>query len=138
MATTHLYVAESSGIGTTTYHKVLNLWTWNGSAWVPVIKQWVWNGASWQLCYDSTPGPLATIVVSPSSVTLNQGDQQQFTAQGFDADGRVVTISPTWTKSTITDSITSTGLFTAGSTSDSGTVHATVGSISGSASYTVF
>ncbi|MFI5228385.1 MAG: hypothetical protein ACHQWU_04905 [Gemmatimonadales bacterium] len=121
------------------YVVVRNAWVGQGGVWKPVIKGWVGLSSSYDLTFDSTPGPLASIVVSPSSASLTAGisDQQQFTAQGFDSRGRVVTISPTWSISTLTDSIDASGLFTAGGTTDSGTVTAQDGSISGTASYTV-
>src|ERR1051326_7183441 len=43
-----------------------------------------------------TTGPLATITVTPTPVTLPIAGTQQFTAVGQDAGGNVVAIAPTW------------------------------------------
>lgn len=138
MATSHLYALNGGTSWSVAGVQTRNLWVWDGSSWRPVIKQWIWDGtATWRLGYDSTPGPLASIVVSPSSATVSQGGVQTFTAIGMDSDGRSFAISPTWSISTITDSIDASGNFTAGFSSDSGTVTATVGTISGTATYTV-
>lgn len=139
MASTHLYLLNglTGASWSTAGVKAQNLWVWHSGAWHSVIKQWVWDSGTWRLCFDTTPGPLATITVTPANPTVAEGTVQTFTANGFDADGRSVTISPTWSITTITDSIDSSGNFTAGSSTDSGTVTATVGSISGSTGYTV-
>jgi hypothetical protein len=119
------------------WHNTSNLWVWDGASWRQVIAAWIWSSGSWNQFYDTTPGPLARIVVSPSSVNLTEGQQQQFTALGFDANNRPISVSPTWTINTITDTIDSvTGLFTCGAFSDTCTVNADVGAIDGTA--TVF
>ena len=86
----------------------------------------------------SAPGAVASIVVTPNA-TLAATSTQQMTAVGYDADGRVVTISPTWSIAAGGGTINGTGLFTAGATTGffANTVVATVGTISGSASITV-
>jgi hypothetical protein len=55
-------------------------------------------------------GELATITISPESVTLDGGATQQFTAVGKDSYGNVAAIAPTWQASM--GSVTGTGLFT--------------------------
>jgi len=57
------------------------------------------------------PGQLATIDVTPSNVNLQIGGTQLFTANGFDAGGNPVPITPTW--STTGGNVTQTGLYTA-------------------------
>jgi hypothetical protein len=86
----------------------------------------------------TAPGTLATIVVTPNA-TLAATATQQMTAVGFDGDGHVVTISPTWSVAANGGTISSTGLFTAGAVTGvfPNTVVATVGGISGNASITV-
>jgi hypothetical protein len=85
-----------------------------------------------------TPGPLATIVVSPATATLDQGATQQFTAVGKDAHNNTVVITPTWA-ATLGGTIDAGGLFTAGPTAGTFTdaVSATSGSISGTSTVTV-
>lgn len=86
----------------------------------------------------SEPGTLASIVVTPNA-TLTATSTQQMTAIGYDADGRTVTISPTWSIAASGGSVNAAGLFTAGSVTGlfSNTVVASVGTISGRASITV-
>jgi len=91
-----------------------------------------------------TPGPLATITVTPNPVTLGQGDVQTFTAVGRDAGGNVVAINPTWSVTsgggTIPAGTTGqTAPFTAGSTNGTftNTVRATQGGIFGTATVIV-
>ena len=87
-----------------------------------------------------TAGALATITVSPPTVSLAGGATQQYTAVGKDAHNNVVTITPAWTVAAGGGTIDgSTGLFTAGTTAGdfTNTVTATSGAVSGTASVTV-
>jgi hypothetical protein len=87
-----------------------------------------------------TAGALATIAVSPGSVSLAGGATQQYTAVGKDAHNNVVTITPAWTIAAGGGTIDgSTGLFTAGTTAGdfTNTVTATSGAVSGTASVSV-
>ncbi len=86
-----------------------------------------------------TPGPLATITVTPTPVTLPISATQQFTAVGKDAFGNVVAITPVWSATAGGTINATSGLFTAGTTPGTFTnnVVATSGSISGTASVTV-
>jgi hypothetical protein len=87
-----------------------------------------------------TPGPLATITVTPNPVTLGIGAQQQFTAVGRDAANNVVAITPVWSVVNGGGTIdASTGLFTAGGATGTfnNTVRATSGTMFGSATVTV-
>lgn len=87
----------------------------------------------------SNAGPLATITLTPATVTLPAGAPQQFTAVGKDANGNVVAIAPTWSVVANGGIVNSTGMFTAGSTGGTfaNTVKATSGAISATASVTV-
>jgi len=84
-------------------------------------------------------GPLATVTVAPTTSTLAINGTQQFTAVGKDAGGNVLTITPTWSVAAGGGTITSAGLFTAGTVPGTytGTVTATVGSLAGTATVVV-
>ena len=87
-----------------------------------------------------TPGPLATIAVTPNPQTLAISAIQPFVATGRDAGGNLVSITPTWSVTASGGSInTSSGLFTAGTVAGTfaNTVRATSGSIFGTATVTV-
>ena len=82
---------------------------------------------------------LTAISVSPTSASLNAAGTQQFTATGKDQFGVALTAQPTftWTTTVTGGSVSSSGLFTAPSSTASGTVTATSSSISGSSTVTV-
>jgi hypothetical protein len=86
----------------------------------------------------SDPGTLVRISVTPNA-TLTVGGTQQMVAIGYDADGRAVSITPTWSIAASGGTVASNGMFTAGALPGqyNNTVVATVGSISGNASITV-
>jgi Ice-binding-like len=86
----------------------------------------------------SGPGRLARIAVSPNA-TLAAGTRQQMVAQGYDAEGREVSISPTWSVGASAGTISAIGMFSAGLVAGSfvNTVVASVGDISGRASLIV-
>lgn len=86
----------------------------------------------------TAPRTIASITVTPSSVSLAPGGTQQFSAVAKDASGSVVAFTPTWAV-TGGGTINSTGLFTAGSTPGTFTnaVQATSGGMSGSSTVTV-
>jgi hypothetical protein len=86
----------------------------------------------------SDPGTLASIVVTPNP-TLISGASQQMTAVGYDASGRVVTITPTWSVATAAGTISTSGLYTAGATAGvyTNAIIATVGAITATATATV-
>ncbi len=86
----------------------------------------------------SEPGALATIVVSRNPDTLSVNTRRQFTAIGYDVNGAVVGINPTWSTAS-GGTVTTTGLFTAGATAGTfaSAVRATVGSVTGAATVTV-
>lgn len=87
-------------------------------------------------CGDIT-GVLSSITVSPSSVTIGINKTYAFTALGYDAGGKIVTISPTWSIRSGQGSISSDGLFTAGSAAGTTTVVVTYSSAEGLATVTV-
>ena len=56
---------------------------------------------------------MARIEITPPSASLNIGEQEDFSAAGYDQGNNEVTITPTWTATGGT--ITPTGAYTAGS-----------------------
>lgn len=82
----------------------------------------------------SSQATLTSITVSPANASITEGATQQFTAQGYDQHGAVVSISPTWSASGGT--INANGLFTGSSVGDF-TITATENGVSGTASITV-
>jgi hypothetical protein len=86
-----------------------------------------------------TTGPLATLAVSPSSASVPVNGTQTFSATAADACGTALTPNITWSTNVAGASVSSSGVFTAGSTVTSapGTVTATSGSKSGTAQVTV-
>lgn len=85
------------------------------------------------------PPVLTSIGVVPVSDTLLVGGQRVFTAVGYDQNGNVIAITPTWSVVASGGSIHSDGTFTAGSTPGTytNTVRATSGSVFGSATVTI-
>jgi hypothetical protein len=84
------------------------------------------------------PGSIAAIAVTPNA-TLAVSAVQQFVAVATDAEGAVVDITPTWSIVSGGGTISSSGLFTAGTVPGSyaATVKATSNGMSGTASVTV-
>ncbi len=82
-----------------------------------------------------TPGPLNHIHVIPSSADVPTGTSLDFDATGHDQYDNVVVIAPTWTSTLGT--INAAGLFTAPNAIGTGTITATVGAISGTASVNI-
>jgi len=84
-------------------------------------------------------GPLATITVTPSPVSLAIGATQQFTAVGRDIGNNVVPITPTWSVVSAGGTVNASGLFTAGSIAGTfaNTVRAASGAINGTATVTI-
>ncbi len=83
---------------------------------------------------------LKIIAVLPASPTLNTGGTQQFTATANDQFGTVLTTQPTFTWSVTSGgvgTISTSGLYSAGPAVGNASIHATSGSISGSATVTV-
>lgn len=82
--------------------------------------------------------PLARIAVSPSPANVPAGSSRAFAAAGYDAYGNAVAISPAWSVSTGTPGTVGTsGVFTAGARSGTGSVIATSGTVSAAAAVTV-
>jgi hypothetical protein len=86
-----------------------------------------------------TAGALATMTLTPPTVTLPAGAPQQYTAVGKDAGGNVVVVAPTWSVVASGGTVNTTGLFTAGVTGGTfaNTVKATSGAVSATATVTV-
>ena len=87
----------------------------------------------------SAPGTLSAIVVSPNPQTLAINGTQQFTAVGTDFSGATVSFTPVWTVVSGGGAISSSGVFTAGTTPGTftNTVMATSGGKSGTATVLV-
>jgi hypothetical protein len=84
------------------------------------------------------PPALTTITVSPASASMQTGAQQQFSATAYDQYGSPLSPQPavSWTVNG-GGSISSTGLFIAGTIGGPFTVTASSGSVNGTASVTV-
>ncbi|MGI5862369.1 MAG: MYXO-CTERM sorting domain-containing protein [Myxococcales bacterium] len=97
------------------------------------------SGVHGSATVEVTVGPVATITIEPSSVTLPINATRQFTASGRDAAGNTVAITPTWSVIHGGGSIDASGLFTAGTTAGTfnSTVQASTGSVSATASVVV-
>ena len=82
---------------------------------------------------------LTTIVMSPTSATLNENATQQFTATGKDQFGAVMAAQPTftWSKTSGVGSVDSTGLYTAPYGTGSAVIQASSGAVSNTAAVTV-
>ena len=87
----------------------------------------------------SEPGTMTAIIVSPNPQTLAVNGTQQFTAVGKDFSGANITITPTWSVVAGGGTISSSGVFTAGTTPGTftSTVKATSGDLSSTATVNV-
>ncbi|MCI0514644.1 T9SS type A sorting domain-containing protein [candidate division KSB1 bacterium] len=84
----------------------------------------------------TTTNQVATITVTPATVNLNPGQQQQFTATGFDSAGNQVPASPKW--STTGGDIDSTkGLYTATQTGNFVVIATDISGVNGTATVSV-
>jgi len=92
------------------------------------------SGISGNASITVTTGALATLVVSPSSAVITADQTQAYTAEGFDAHGNRVPVSPTW--SVTGGSISALGVFTP-NVVGTFTVTAAQGAITGTATVTV-
>lgn len=86
----------------------------------------------------SGPGTVASILVTPNA-TLNASATQQMVAVGYDSEGDVVEIVPTWSVAASGGTINATGMFSAGTVAGTftNTVVASVGSVTGRATIVV-
>lgn len=80
----------------------------------------------------ATPPPVLTrLELSPDTAELSSGGTQQFTAQGFDENNQPMTLpAPVWTVTGSGNTITATGLLTAGAPTGQYTVTVTAGALS--------
>jgi hypothetical protein len=83
------------------------------------------------------PGPLATITLTPATLTMKAGDQQNFSASGTDAYGNSVPVESTWSLQGGIGTIDPTQGTLAARTAGSGTVVAVMGQVAGLAAVTV-
>lgn len=104
-----------------------------------VIVAVAFAGVFTAACSSSTePGLTSTITISPTSVTLLPGGTQQFTVVAKNADGDILAIpNPIWAVSSGGGTITSTGLYTAGTTAGTFTVTVTCNSVTATATVIV-
>ena len=86
---------------------------------------------------DIVAGWVHHIVIAPSSVGLIVDETQQFTATAYDAFDNPLSLSFTWSVTGSIGTVTSSGLFTAGIQTGSGSVVASADGVSGSADVTV-
>ncbi|MDP1824679.1 MAG: ice-binding family protein [Archangium sp.] len=86
-----------------------------------------------------TPGALMAIHVTPASATLAVNTRAQFLSTGQDAFGNPIAMAPAWSVAAGGGTITSDGIFTAGSTSGvfTATVRATQAGIFGKATVSI-
>ena len=104
-----------------------------------VIVAVAFAGVFTAACSSSTePGLTSTITISPTSATLLPGGTQQFTVVAKNADGDILAIpDPIWAVSSGGGTITSTGLYTAGTTAGTFTVTVTCNSVTATATVTI-
>jgi hypothetical protein len=82
---------------------------------------------------------LTSMTVSPTSATVNEDSNQQFSATAYDQFANALTSQPTitWSVTSGIGSVNSSGLYTSPASSGSATVQAASGSVHGSASVTI-
>lgn len=95
-----------------------------------------WN-FNWLKFVQADSVRLARIVVKPDSARLVAGAKQQFGATGYDQDNNIISLTPTWYTNLSGSTVSSTGLFTAGSITGTGTVSAKAGALTGTAKMVV-
>ena len=95
-------------------------------------------GARQTTALTVNPSVLTSIAVSPASATLATGGTQTFTAVAKDQNGTALITQPAFTwASTGVGTVSSAGVYSAGSTAGTATVTATSGTVSGGAAVTV-
>ncbi len=97
------------------------------------------NGVKTLVTITVIVGPLASIQVSPSPVTMAVNGTQQFSAVGTDAAGNPVVMTTAWTVVAGGGTISAAGLFTAGTVAGTfvNTVSASSGGVSAAATIIV-
>ncbi len=80
---------------------------------------------------------LTSLQVTPGTASVQTGQTRQFAVAGLDQFGQKMASSPTVTWSATGGTVSSSGLFTAGTTVGSGSVRATAGAISATSALTV-
>jgi hypothetical protein len=81
------------------------------------------SGKSGSASVTVTAGALAAVVVKPNPATVTVGTARQFTAEGADAKGNKLPVTPTWGAQQ--GSISGTGLYTAPTKTGTDTITAT-------------
>jgi len=82
-------------------------------------------------------GSVTGLTITPSSATVGINQSQSFSAAGTDAYGIAVIVSPSWSVTGGVGTISSNGLFTAGSSAGSGSVMGSYDGVSASAAITI-
>src|SRR5688500_9462351 len=87
----------------------------------------------------SEPGTVRTLTISPDPQSVVVNGTQQFSAVAVDASGATVAVTPTWSVVAGGGTISSSGVFTAGTSPQTytGTVRATIGGLSSTATVIV-
>ncbi len=97
------------------------------------------NGVSGTASVTVNVGPLATITITTDTLTLPISGTQQYVAVGKDAGGNIVPLIPSWSVAAGGGTISSAGLFTAGTRPGAfpNTIEASSWSVKGTATVTV-
>ncbi|MFA6169999.1 MAG: carboxypeptidase-like regulatory domain-containing protein [Candidatus Margulisiibacteriota bacterium] len=82
-------------------------------------------------------GTVTSITINPPTITVGINQTQYFSAVAKDNNGQIISVTPTWSVTGGIGSISSGGILTATTTDCSGTVVATVNSVSGSSLVTI-
>ncbi|HLE97957.1 MAG TPA: hypothetical protein VI997_11345 [Candidatus Thermoplasmatota archaeon] len=123
------------------------VWTPDTHANLTVVSEWaprrvaVTESFGHTRTWDNPEPPyFVAVTVSPDPADVEFLDTQQFTASGYDQYGEpTTTASVAWTTDVVDSSIDGdTGLFTAGTTEDCGSVTATSNSVADSATVCVY
>jgi hypothetical protein len=102
-------VTFSSNNGTTTGNSVTAMFTQAGTYVFQVTASDQFGGSASSTVQVTVLQTLTKVTVSPSSVTLNNGQSQQFTATGYDQFGKAISgVSFTWSLSSSLGTLSST------------------------------
>ncbi|MFC1571120.1 carboxypeptidase-like regulatory domain-containing protein [Candidatus Margulisiibacteriota bacterium] len=88
-------------------------------------------------CGDLEEDALSSLTVLPSSATVGMSQTKLFSVVGHDSSGIITSVSPSWSVTGGIGIISSTGLFTAGSSTGQGTVVAVYGGKTDSSTVTI-
>lgn len=86
--------------------------------------------------YSTVPSVVTRITISPDSITVPVNASQQFTATAYDQRDSVMPFTPVWSVTGSGNTVSTSGVFTAGNTTGNYVVSATSGTISANAAVT--